>query len=96
MIPMRSANSISIPKKFMMHSMENISMEKLQVSSTEYLIFISIDSLRDFSDTSTKARGYVQHGIYQNVSRFLHIREQSVLFSMLNMNLKHRSNVTNV
>lgn len=51
----------------MRHSMGNISMEKLQVSSLDPLIFLSSDSLPDFADSSNKARGYVQHGIYQNV-----------------------------
>jgi hypothetical protein len=30
---------------------------------------LSIHFLVDFSDSSTKARGYVQHGIYQNVNQ---------------------------
>ena len=66
-LPMRSINLILIPKKFTINLMINISMEKLQVRSNDHLQFSTFSSL-DFADNSAKARGYVQHGIYQNVS----------------------------
>lgn len=52
--------------------MINISTAKLQVRLNNQLQFFA-HIILDFADNSTKARGYIQHGIYQNVRNELNL-----------------------
>ena len=100
-----SINSISMQKKRMTRSTANISTDDSPVKSPRSIDRSFISSFfyfADFSDSSIKARGYVQHGIYQNVKFLWKNRicwfcfSSNFSFSTSNMVKKRRSNVINV